>query len=180
MSDYYLDSFGSTDEYGIVSFTVDELCTLMQCGINIDNLIVKPHDEIHYVNQWLYGDNQHSQFTIYEKPDSDIDSYHIQNQNIWYTPMPWASMDIQEFLVQQCNSDLEIQRVCEEWILFEQHNLVPLLRHLKFLVDHFRSKNIVWGVGRGSSCASYCLYLIGVHKINSLKFNLNYREFFGE
>jgi len=32
-------------------------------------------------------------------------------------------------------------------------------------------------VGRGSSVASYCLYLLGVHKINSLKFDLDIKEF---
>jgi DNA polymerase III alpha subunit len=37
--------------------------------------------------------------------------------------------------------------------------------------------NVVWGVGRGSSVASYVLYLLGVHKIDSLKYNLDIHEF---
>jgi DNA polymerase III alpha subunit len=40
-----------------------------------------------------------------------------------------------------------------------------------------RKENIVWGVGRGSSVASYVLYLIGVHKIDSLYYNLDVEEF---
>jgi DNA polymerase III alpha subunit len=35
----------------------------------------------------------------------------------------------------------------------------------------------VWGVGRGSSVASYVLFLIGVHRIDSMKYNLDYKEF---
>jgi DNA polymerase III alpha subunit len=41
-----------------------------------------------------------------------------------------------------------------------------------------RSSNIVWGVGRGSSVASYALYLIGIHKIDPIKYNLSINEFF--
>jgi DNA polymerase III alpha subunit len=40
-----------------------------------------------------------------------------------------------------------------------------------------RSNNIVWGVGRGSSVASYVLYLLGVHKVDSIKYGLDIREF---
>ena len=46
-----------------------------------------------------------------------------------------------------------------------------------YLVDHMRENNIVWGVGRGSSTASYVLFLIGIHKINSIQFGLDWREF---
>ena len=38
-------------------------------------------------------------------------------------------------------------------------------------------KNVLWGVGRGSSVASYALFLIGVHKIDSVKYDLDWREF---
>jgi len=52
-----------------------------------------------------------------------------------------------------------------------------LLQYLKYLVDIMRKQNIVWGVGRGSSVASFVLFLIGVHKINSLYYDLNIDEF---
>jgi len=61
--------------------------------------------------------------------------------------------------------------------LFEKHNMTDLLRFLIFLVDTLRANNILWGVGRGSSVASYCLYLLGIHKINSLKYQLDINEF---
>ena len=69
------------------------------------------------------------------------------------------------------------ERLIEEIELFRQHNMTDLLRYLKYLVDTMREHNIVWGVGRGSSVASYCLYLIGVHKIDSIKYNLDIKEF---
>jgi len=47
----------------------------------------------------------------------------------------------------------------------------------KYFVDTMQANNVVWGVGRGSSVASYVLYLIGVHKIDSIKYNLDWQEF---
>jgi DNA polymerase III alpha subunit len=52
-----------------------------------------------------------------------------------------------------------------------------LLFYLKYLVDAMRENKIVWGVGRGSSVASYVLYLIGVHRIDSIKYDLDIKEF---
>jgi DNA polymerase III alpha subunit len=67
--------------------------------------------------------------------------------------------------------------VQEELEAFRIRNLLPLLKALKYLVDTMRQNNIVWGVGRGSSVASYVLFLMEVHRIDSLKYNLDWREF---
>jgi DNA polymerase III alpha subunit len=61
--------------------------------------------------------------------------------------------------------------------MFKERNMENVLRFMIFFVDFMRENNIVWGVGRGSSVASYCLFLIGVHKVNSLQHNLNIKEF---
>jgi DNA polymerase III alpha subunit len=71
----------------------------------------------------------------------------------------------------------EITRVDEEWLAYQDRNMEDLLRYMVYLVDFMREHNIVWGVGRGSSVASYILYLIGVHKVNSIQFGLDWREF---
>ena len=68
-------------------------------------------------------------------------------------------------------------RVEEELDLFRARNLYPVLQCLIYIIDVMRKNNLVWGVGRGSSVASYVLYLIGVHKINSIKYDLDIREF---
>jgi DNA polymerase III alpha subunit len=52
-----------------------------------------------------------------------------------------------------------------------------LLKYLKYLVDTMRENNIVWGVGRGSSVASFVLFLLEVHRINSLYYDLSIDEF---
>ena len=70
-----------------------------------------------------------------------------------------------------------LNRVEEELDLFRTRNLYPVLQCLIYIIDTMRKNNLVWGVGRGSSVASYVLYLIGVHKIDSIKYNLDIREF---
>ena len=76
-----------------------------------------------------------------------------------------------------CKTDAEIQRAGEELLMFQERNLFNLLKYLKYLVDTMRDNNIIWGVGRGSSVASYVLYLLGVHKIDSMYYDLDPGEF---
>jgi len=45
------------------------------------------------------------------------------------------------------------------------------------MVDNLRKRNVVWGVGRGSSVSSYVLFCIGINRIDPLKFNLDVGEF---
>jgi DNA polymerase III alpha subunit len=80
-------------------------------------------------------------------------------------------------VLNQCTTDAELQRVADELMLFQERDLFDLLRWLKYFVDTMRANKVVWGVGRGSSVASYVLYLIGVHKINSMYYDLDISEF---
>ena len=61
--------------------------------------------------------------------------------------------------------------------MFEKKKFINVLQFLIYFVDTLRAKNVVWGVGRGSSVASFCLFLIGIHKINPLQYDLNIAEF---
>lgn len=98
-------------------------------------------------------------------------------QSNWHMPQQYKDMDVLEFLLEKCSSDIERDRVQTEYKLFEKKKFVNVLRFLIFMVERLRENNIVWGVGRGSSVASYCLFLIGVHKINSIRYNLDHKEF---
>ena len=104
---------------------------------------------------------------------------HAVNPEHWFIPHEYQTMDIESFLVNQCPKE-NYQRLVDELALFEKNNMMPVLRTMKYLVDTLRANNIVWGVGRGSSVASYTLYLIGVHKVDSIKYNLPIEEFFKE
>jgi DNA polymerase III alpha subunit len=92
-------------------------------------------------------------------------------------PSDYYQINVLDWLLEKCQSDIERQRVQEEYLLFEKKKFVKVLQFLIYFVDTLRANNIVWGVGRGSSVASFCLFLIGVHKINPLLYDLDIREF---
>jgi DNA polymerase III alpha subunit len=92
-------------------------------------------------------------------------------------PEQYKNMDIAKYVLDQCKNEAELQRAGEELIIFQEKNMFTLLQYLKYLVDTMRQHNIIWGVGRGSSVASFVLFLIGVHKINSLYYDLDISEF---
>ena len=75
------------------------------------------------------------------------------------------------------NDSKQFQRVDMEYKLFEKRGMVPVLQFLIYLVDVCKKHNIVLGVGRGRSVASYSLYLLGVHRVDSIKYELDIEEF---
>lgn len=106
-----------------------------------------------------------------------VEDFDLDHQKKWHMPEEYKNIDIAQWILDQCKTDEERQRVGKELLMFLDRNLFPLLQYLKYLVDTLRKYNIVWGVGRGSSVSSYVLYLIGVHKINSLYYDLDINEF---
>lgn len=106
----------------------------------------------------------------------DIKEFDQTCQTDWFIPEEYKTIDIEEFLVHQCPKK-NYQRLIDELQEYKSRNLLPLLKTLKYLVDTFRKNNVLWGVGRGSSVSSYTLYLLGVHKIDSIKYNLDWQEF---
>ena len=92
----------------------------------------------------------------------------------WNMPDGYKNMDIEEWLYSQGGNNV---RVREELDAFKERNMLDLLRWLKYFVDTCEKEGIVWGVGRGSSVASYVLYLLGVHSIDPIKYNLDWQEF---
>lgn len=102
----------------------------------------------------------------------------------WNLPEEYKNLDldryIQEIILSLSDKDSEIGeiRINNEFQEFKRRNLLNFLKTIIFIVSEFKSKNIVWGVGRGSSCASYLLYKIGLHSVDCLKYNIPYTEFF--
>ena len=113
----------------------------------------------------------------YTDPNVSVAEFDSINQNKWHMPSLYRDMDIAKWVLEQCKTDSELQRAGQELLLFQERGMFDLLKYLKYLVDTMRQNNIVWGVGRGSSVASFVLYIIGIHKINSLYYDLPIEEF---
>lgn len=115
---------------------------------------------------------------INEHLDYPMPMVDLPNSREWFIPNDYKNMDMEQWLLDQCSEETEIERVKHEIELFKKHNLYDVLSVMKYIVDTLRSQNVVWGVGRGSSVSCYCLYLIGIHKVNSIKYDLPINEFF--
>lgn len=114
----------------------------------------------------------------YVEPNVSIEEFDKQHQQNWHMPQKYKDLDIAKYLLDLCSNDAELQRVGHELLEYQEIDFFDALRFLKYMVDTMRENNVVWGVGRGSSVASHVLYLLGVHKIDSLKYNLDPDEFF--
>lgn len=107
----------------------------------------------------------------------------------WNIPQKYHDIDIASYVndalveagVNDELSDIEFmvrfKRVQYELNVFIQLELVELLKTLIYIIDKFKEQNVVWGVGRGSSVSSYVLYLLEVHDIDSVSYELDFNEF---
>jgi len=115
---------------------------------------------------------------IAEKLNYPMPMVDVPSTREWFIPKEYKNINIREWLLSNCKTQEQIDRVELELDLFDKNNMTDILPVMLYIVDTLRSQNILWGVGRGSSVSCYCLYLIGIHKIDSLKYDLPINEFF--
>ena len=166
------------DNVGQAYCDSQELCDLLYKNPDLDItkfLVVDP-GQYNSVRQNMHY-TELPKLKQYIPFDGDVGAFHAHNQSNWSMPGEYKQLDIAEHVLSLCSTDAELQRVGEELLLYQERNLFDLLRFMKYLVDTLRKNNIVWGVGRGSSVSSYILYLLGVHKINSMYYDLDIKEF---
>jgi DNA polymerase III alpha subunit len=95
----------------------------------------------------------------------------------WWMPTHYAELDIERWCLDRATNEAQLQRIASELLLYNERGLQNMLRYMLYLVDTMREHGIIWGVGRGSCVSSYVLYIIGVHKIDSLWWDLPIDEF---
>lgn len=169
------------DKYGQAYTTEEELYELLYRNPELDLSLFSVTDPSAYnkSNQQTYAGfpEVKAYLPLDYREEVPIELYDHLQQSRWHMPEEYKSLDIAQWLLDQCQTEAELQRVGQELLLFQERELFPLLQYLKYFVDTMRANNIVWGLGRGSSVASYVLYLIGVHKINSIYYDLPIEEF---
>jgi len=161
------------DKYGQVILNEEDLCEVLYTNPNHTFVKVFTETLIKIPNFVHTGS-----FIPSINNDNTIEEFDYKLQKNYYIPEKYKNFDIKNHIKNLCNNNLELHRVELELKLFEKYDMINLLIYLKYLVDITKLHNIVLGVGRGSSVASFVLYLLGIHKINSLKYNLSINEFF--
>ena len=167
-----------TDELGVPRFTNKDLVDMIYSG-HVDKchvVLCDPSDDIEKFNAAM-REQYLPELTKYIPLDVDQKTFDGALQSEWFMPDEYKILLVGDYIQTLCITSEERARVQEELEAYNERGMYPLLQYMIYLVDFMRENNIVWGVGRGSSVASYVLYLIGVHRIDSIQFDLDWREF---
>lgn len=162
------------DKFSNPLFQVNDIVELMYSGVtDLNDILVEPSTDIaqfEYFSELCLKKIDPALYTV------TVEEFDRVCQFDWFIPEEYRQLDIGKYLMDICPRSNQ-QRLAEELAEFQLRGMMPLLNTLKYLVDTFRANNVVWGVGRGSSVSSYTLFLIGVHRIDSVKYQLDWREF---
>ena len=173
-----------TDALGIPRFTNKDLIDMIYTG-HSDKCHVVLCDESDDIDKFNKVMEEQGMKPLQKYIPLDVDQKTFDGvcQGEWFMPKEYKDIQIEQYVLGRLITDgykaqgPEYRRAFEELQEFKKRGMDNLLRYMIYLVDFMRENSIVWGVGRGSSVASYVLYLIGVHKINSIQFGLDWREF---
>jgi len=167
-----------TDSLGIPRFSNRDLIDMIYSG-HADKVHVVLCDANDDVDKFNAAMEEQGMDPLQKYIPLDVDQKTFDGvcQGEWFMPEEYKSLNVHSYILTRCETQEEVERCAEEMSEFAGRNMMPLLQYMIYLVDFMRENDIVWGVGRGSSVASYVLYLIGVHRVNSIKYNLDWREF---
>ncbi|EME3782809.1 hypothetical protein VYG11_002513 [Salmonella enterica] len=157
---------------GEVYCNLNAVVYAMNCGSDLQYLKLMEMDEF---EREKFNDNCKKFGLEYRMLDYTIE--HDKNHELWRYDPAYDNINLEEYFLNLCETDAQKQRVLEELSLYEQYNMTKLLRCMMWLVDYLEEHNIFWGLGRGSSVSSYCLFLLGLHLVDSLKYELDVNEF---
>ena len=161
-------------------FSEDDVCDLLMQGRDVDSLKrMKVDARVNLKKTTLLLDCVPALInydTLTDETES-LEDFDRRLQRTWHMPEEYRQLDIARHVLDLCTTDAELQRCGQELLLYQERDLFNLLRFLKYLVDTMNENRVIWGVGRGSSVASYVLYKLGVHRIDSMFYELDVEEF---
>ena len=166
------------NNYGEMIFSEDDICDLLMQGRDPKDIKSMLVDTTVNIEKAAYYIENIPTLLTYKFPtEQGVRVFDLEMQRNWHMPEEYKILDIAEYILGLCKTEAELQRVGHELLLYQERDLFNLLRYLKYLVDVMTENRVIWGVGRGSSVSSYVLYKLGVHRINSMFYELDVGEF---
>lgn len=169
-----------TNKFGEIILDESDLCDLIMQGHNVTDMIavtVDPSVSIEQMVAMLDDPGKLLSWGFPEASDISVPEFDQVRQGHWFMPQEYRDLDIAQHVLSLCDTPEQLQRAGQELIMFQERDLFDLLKYLKYLVDVMQTNHVIWGVGRGSSVASYVLFLMGVHRIDSMYYDLDPTEF---
>lgn len=148
----------------------DEITEMILSGLDISNI---------YTSEITSDITQYNLSSINSiKTKNSVNEFDYS----WNIPEKYKKINVLEYVInkyvkQNKFNQFRYDRIVLEMKIFKSKNLIEFLKTLIFIVDVIETNNIVRGVGRGSSVASYVLYIIGIHSIDSFAYELDFSEF---
>lgn len=106
----------------------------------------------------------------------------------WTIPQEYQELNIYDMCFHAFNAkvakgnidddEVYANRLMDELQEMDKRDMFPFVRCLVYVRDRFRKNNVVWGVGRGSSCASLVFYLLDINRVDPVKYEIPKEEFF--
>jgi DNA polymerase III alpha subunit len=162
------------DKFGQYVYNENDIFNIIMSGTDMTNktFLVNNLDKLNIKNtHYIPHIKQHIKSTM------TIEEFDSGCQENWHMPDKYKTLDIAKYILSLCTTQEELQRCGDELMLYQSMGLFDLLCYLKYLVDTMEASNIIWGVGRGSSVASFVLFKLRIHKVNSMFYKLNVTEF---
>ena len=166
-----------TNQVDQVVVTQDDFVEILYRGQNVNHLVVEDPSWVKQYKQMCEMFEMPDELHWQQESTQSKEQYIQQCINDWNLPAEYESFDVENYVLSKCTTQAQRDRVQLELNEFESRNMTLVLRFLKYFVDTMTSHNLVWGVGRGSSVASYVLYLLGVHRVDSMAYDLDIKEF---
>jgi hypothetical protein len=168
------------NNYGEMIFNEDDVCDLVMQGrdtASLNRMLVDASVDLEKASMLLDCVPALINYDTLNDPEETLEEFDRRLQQTWHMPDSYKQLDIAQYILDLCTTDAELQRCGHELLLYQERDLFNLLRFLKYLVDTMIENHVIWGVGRGSSVASYVLYKLGIHRINSMFYELDVEEF---
>lgn len=168
------------NKFGQLVFSESDVGDLLMQGHPIDSLkylVIEDSVDIEQLVKQVERPETLLTWTFPYNAETSVQEFHAKQQANWHMPVEYKQLDIAAHVLSLCQSEAELQRCGQELMLYQERNLFDLLRYLAYLVSVMQQNRVIWGVGRGSSVSSYVLYKLGVHKIDSMYYDLDPEEF---
>jgi DNA polymerase III alpha subunit len=166
-----------SNQAGQIVITEDDFLEILYRGQTMNRIVVEESDWISRYEHLCNLFEIEADLTWEMASTATQDRFVEQCFADWGLPEQYEEFDVEQYVLSKCSTQEQVERVNQELKMFKERNMMPVLKFLKYFVDTLHANDMICGVGRGSSVASYVLYLLDVHKVNSLEYELTIDEF---
>lgn len=169
------DNYDLFYDGSIVVNNFDTIVEFLQLGVNSNKIFVEK------ITPNIIKFNRFTTEKIRVK--ENLETFDIT----WNLPEKYINLNIESLLeicleqdIKNCSESEQLirsKRYIQEINIFKSKELFPVLHVIHYVIDTFKLNNVVWGIGRGSCVSSYILYLLEVHDVDPITYELNIADF---